>query len=431
MFNQTIRIHIAELGPVRDADLEISDFMIFSGESGLGKSYLAILSHYFSEIFLSNYRLTSFLRSIDVCFNDIQPSLTADEGVITAIKVKDLERWIEKDAIDYLRYMLGDESLTGDLTVSLPDTVPDEIAFSYERANLGLIDQPDDQALLIRVGDLRFRVHDDDIIGEIDPLSKVLGLEMCRLLTGEPLRLTSTYEMPPSRGAFLTEKVFPQSGLYIEFQKFLDYINQAKSRRSTPDDNLVGMMNYLLEGEVVFKDGKFMYISDTKQLPVSAAAASIRELGAIDLLIKNVSIPTSSLLIEEPEAHLHPTKQRLMADILAMILNSGAAIQVTTHSDYFLRRVNELIMMYRIRQIMPEDEFDAFAQSVGIKPDLALNPETINAYLLQRDGDHSVLVKQSLSDGVPFAAFYNAIRTSLDLEDRLQEQLATLEDGKH
>ncbi len=74
-------------------------------------------------------------------------------------------------------------------------------------------------------------------------------------------------------------------------------------------------------------------------MPVSAAAASVRELGAIYLMLKNIDISVSSILVEEPEAHLHSSKQRLMADVLTVMSNIGASIQITTHSDYFLRRI--------------------------------------------------------------------------------------------
>jgi hypothetical protein len=34
----------------------------------------------------------------------------------------------------------------------------------------------------------------------------------------------------------------------------------------------------------------------------------------------------------------------MVADIVAAFVTAGASMQITTHSDYFLRRINELIL---------------------------------------------------------------------------------------
>ena len=58
-----IKIHIDRLGLVRDADITITPMMVFSGESGIGKSYVAILCHYFFYVWLSPKRLDTFLKN--------------------------------------------------------------------------------------------------------------------------------------------------------------------------------------------------------------------------------------------------------------------------------------------------------------------------------------------------------------------------------
>lgn len=60
----TVKIHIKRLGAVRDSVVELKPLMIFSGESGLGKSYVAILVHYVYKI-LSENRLQNFSLPMD------------------------------------------------------------------------------------------------------------------------------------------------------------------------------------------------------------------------------------------------------------------------------------------------------------------------------------------------------------------------------
>ena len=50
---KSVKINIKKLGAIRDSELYIKPLMIFSGESGLGKSYAAFLVHYFYVILLT------------------------------------------------------------------------------------------------------------------------------------------------------------------------------------------------------------------------------------------------------------------------------------------------------------------------------------------------------------------------------------------
>ena len=57
---EPINIHINNLGAIANSDITITPVMIFSGESGLGKSYAAILCHYIFDFLLSPVRLNRF-----------------------------------------------------------------------------------------------------------------------------------------------------------------------------------------------------------------------------------------------------------------------------------------------------------------------------------------------------------------------------------
>ena len=127
-----IKIHIKRLGLIKDSNLEISPLMIFSGESGLGKSYVAILCHYFFSVWLNEKRLDSFIRkyyaveSID--FFDTTTTL-ADSGIALELKKTDLEQWLAENAIEYLSYMLGCDKVNAEISINLPPEIADTIVF--------------------------------------------------------------------------------------------------------------------------------------------------------------------------------------------------------------------------------------------------------------------------------------------------------------
>lgn len=59
-------------------------------------------------------------------------------------------------------------------------------------------------------------------------------------------------------------------------------------------------------------------------------------------------------MIDEPELNLHPSNQRVIARFLAKLVNSGIRVIVSTHSDYFVKEINSLIMLHGVSENMIE-----------------------------------------------------------------------------
>ncbi len=64
----------------------------------------------------------------------------------------------------------------------------------------------------------------------------------------------------------------------------------------------------------------------------------------LPLILKlTVGSPSSVLLLEEPEANLHPNLQSRLADLLVELIGSGHQVLVETHSEYLVRRLQYLV----------------------------------------------------------------------------------------
>jgi len=269
-----------------------------------------------------------------------------------------------------------------------------------------------------------------DASENVDDESKLAYLTrfyLVQQIMGDFKALRSNYIMPPSRGAILTEEVTGKTGLYIEFiNKFKD-INTAKAEKPDIPETLMSELTEILEGRVYKEDASYIYETHDNKLPISAAASSIRELAPLTMYLSNVNISTAAILMEEPEAHLHPLKQRMMGDVLSMMVSSKAIVQITTHSDYLLKRLNELIALHNLKRKIPARQYSELSSKLKVEDWTLLNPSQVNGYYLRRREDGFVeIVKQETSKKIPFNSFSEALQKNISAHYTLDEALQTL-----
>lgn len=417
-----IKVRIDQLGRIRNSEILVSPLMVFSGESGLGKSYLALLCHYFFELLINTSRLNHFFVDNNIDFNILSKDFK-DVGTALEIKKQDLEAWMAKDAILYLRYMLGYDGISGQIEITLPESIPDTMAFTYKNELTGLVDKEEIYTIL-SLGNLRFRIQEKTQFDE-SPFAFLLRFVMIDYIFGNYQMLDSTFVLPPSRGPILTEQIIPTTGMYLEFLNDMTGLNRIKPRPDTASEIVLKLFRTILEGEVNKEETTYIYTTNDASMPVSAAAASIREIAPLQILAKKQDVSKCAILVEEPEAHLHPLKQRMMADIIGALSHNGAIMQITTHSDYFLRRLNELIMFAKAKKTTDDpDKLRTLSEKVNIVEDMSIDESIIGAYLLRKQADNtSIAVKQDISNGIPFAAFRDAILDNMNYQDILGDFL--------
>ena len=242
----------------------------------------------------------------------------------------------------------------------------------------------------------------------------------------DSLPLDQTFAMVPGRGALLTlpvtmqERIRNSGDIYSEFLTDWSVV-QSLSPQKNIDRHLLERLAYINGGSIdIDNNDRVVYrMLDGQALPIVAAASSIKELAPLYMLLDKYPSNHLSILFEEPEAHLHPQMQVNIADFVVSAINHGMHLQITTHSDYFLRRLNDRIFLQKIQAI----DANCYAETLSKYnyTDLTLDSSLIGAYLLRREEDGSVkVVPQELHKGIPYESFYNVIRKesrhSLDIQ---------------
>jgi len=139
-----------------------------------------------------------------------------------------------------------------------------------------------------------------------------------------------------------------------DYIDFLNNINFLKKLNSSFKDLSLAIQKEILKGKYrVEKDGIYFipYKKDAnkenynEKISLHLTSSTIKTFFSLVFYLEHLADKGETLIVDEPELNLHPNNQRKIARILSMIANRGIKVIVSTHSDYFIREINNLIML--------------------------------------------------------------------------------------
>ena len=139
----------------------------------------------------------------------------------------------------------------------------------------------------------------------------------------------------------------------------------------------------MLGGFFHSRDSQIRFISNTGKkfdIPLASASSSVWELSQLYFFLGYVLAfgDTNFLVIDEPESHLDTANQILLARLLARLVNSKIRVLITTHSDYLVKEVNNLIKLNS-----PFGRKEEVIGDLGYSHDHVLKPSAVKAYIAE------------------------------------------------
>lgn len=178
---------------------------------------------------------------------------------------------------------------------------------------------------------------------------------------------------------------------YENFKRFSFDTRNEKSRKNDVLISEILNGDYLRE-----KEKDFLVHRDSRKVNLSNASSGQQETLPLVLVLNTIanigfSEGGATLYIEEPEAHLFPTAQKRIVQLLARTFNtidSNFQIIVTTHSPYILSSFNNLIEAGKI--IEENSQSSSKVHKIVPKEEI-LKPSDLIAYSLNK-GEKKVLI---------------------------------------
>ncbi len=167
-------------------------------------------------------------------------------------------------------------------------------------------------------------------------------------------------------------------------------------------------------GEVEYKTRNGVY------LPIGISSSIVKTLSSLIVALKYQVNYGDLLIIDEPEMNLHPDNQILLARIFAMIANSGVKLLISTHSDYIIREINNLVMLSGLSENYPKQ-----ISKMGYDKSMALDKNDVGAYFFDFNRQKNVEVKplDVTETGFEVPSIDNAINALNDASEELYYSL--------
>ena len=172
------------------------------------------------------------------------------------------------------------------------------------------------------------------------------------------------------------------SGVVADFLNQLIELGDLAERRRNGADALAKRIEQaILTGSVQIKTSAMGYplffykpAGWKNSLPLMNTSSMVSELAPVVLYLRHVVQPGETLIIEEPESHLHPAMQVEFTRQIAALVQAGVRVIVTTHSEWVLEELGNIVRCSEL----PEARRKKIPQG-----DFALRPDQVGAWLFK------------------------------------------------
>ena len=303
-----VEIAVRNFGPIPEGTVDLRPLTVFLGPSNTGKTYFATLV----------YALHG------ACGGNATP--------VAASLETELAKCFDLDAISDLRRVTREKS--HDMTISL-------MARNGTEDNWGIQMTASDKGFTL--------------VGAPSPACD----SVFKWGEGNRYYLPATRSGLMERHGFIVSSLvggterFPEiPTLSVALAEFLQRIMVKKVGNGNPLTPIADALESdVLGGEILAKlsptghpDFRYRPKGLKAEMRLSQAASMVSELAPLVLSLRRGIVPGDFLIIEEPEAHLHLDAQADMAVTLARIVRTGVKVIVTTHSEWLLDELANLIL---------------------------------------------------------------------------------------
>ena len=364
-----MKLTINNIGKLKNAEVVIDGITVITGENDTGKSTVGkVLWSVFNSFFeikkqIRTDKISSILEELRrvSSIQDIRNNL-----VHSSIVEYDL------DLNDFLKQLEKKLEVLNDVR-DLDDESKDTLEKIKKRINLS------DDEIMKKITQINFNKEFNSQINNLNFLEegnidlKIKNKNINLIISDDKIQIKDFFSLyenvmlldNPRIIDNLAENIILSANKIFSIienlhnSKFISMLRNDKS--STATDNILNeeklfkieeKLNKIVDGKFLKKDfGVYFYRNKSgKEINVKNLSTGFKVFSIIKLLIQNNQLrENGTIILDEPEIHLHPEWQLKFAELIVLLQREfGMHILLTTHSPYFLNAIEVFSERHKI-----------------------------------------------------------------------------------
>jgi len=351
------KIEVKDFITIKEALYEPKRFNIIIGPQATGKSLLVKLDYFFSEVF-------KLIYTYDILFE-------IDFNFEKEVRKK-FFKLFDKNIIKNYKFEI--EFSLNDIKIKITNKEKTTFLFNEEFFKLR--------------ENIRKEFSDFKNKNSLEN-NPFLEIDFFNQVTKKNRALRNVIFIPAGRTYFatLSKSIFTLlagdnklDDLLLQFGSYYENVSKRFQDSNFLEDKVIkSKILTILKGDIKYskEENSLGVIQNSIFTRLSFLSSGQQEvLPLISILVYNLRLKYN-LTIEEPEAHLYPTSQKELIELIAYIYNKGSNISLTTHSPYIITTVNNLLLLDEKKDKINKDS------SLYKKLDFKISSKDISAYTIE------------------------------------------------
>lgn len=192
---------------------------------------------------------------------------------------------------------------------------------------------------------------------------------------------------------FFASSANVNTGIPLPVYEFLGFMQTYTNKVNFSRDE-IELINFLeqnlMSGKVEFQNNQFIFREGEREIPLNYASSMIHELAILTSILKSDN-KFGYIYYDEVENSVHPLVQGDVARALIRFCNSGRKLIVSTHSDTMAGKINNLILLSRMKNVTEKREK---IRKIGLTArDLLGEQKNVMVYEFKKNEDGKVRVE--------------------------------------
>ncbi len=381
----SIRVDVKKFAKIEKASVKTGDFSLFVGDNNSGKTLMMELIYgIISKISDWNVEIgcakitemedISYIRFSGEWFAELESSINS---------------YLRDNKKSFLLECFSTEIPVEEITIHFEDV--EEVFYVGSVAETAYLEKQYADGNRVNIA--------GNVTGTVDKMK--LQLAKCALLDmlGLPAGKMQLF-LPAARAGLqmLYRNFFVntqgKSGVALPIYDYLKFL-QTYSVGTQFGENEAALIEFvdreLLGGKIEYRNDAFMYQEGNCFIPLNMASSMIHELSSFSSVLKSEA-SYGYLFYDEVENSIHPIIQGSIARALIRFCNLGNRILISTHSDTLAGRINNLILVSRMKNIVRKNDI-LEKLNWGVQ-DLLQQEKTVNVYEFKKRENGSVVIEE-------------------------------------